>query len=121
MAKPMTEKMKEEFRQRKLNQEIYSRIHAKRRSKFSEPERNIIMLPEDYTGKDLKKVKKLIAKRMKEETKDLKKRLSEKKIAEINAIAKKLHFPLRGNKRERINALVAYFKVPGYWKTIING
>ncbi len=117
----MPPEMKEELRMKRESREIYQRLHAKRRSKFPEPKRNVLVIPEEYTGTNLKRCKRLIAKRMKQETKEMKKRLESKKIVEINAIAKKLKLPLRGNKRERINILVDYFKMPGYWKTIIHG
>jgi hypothetical protein len=60
--KPMTEQMKEELQQRRLSREIYAKIHAKRRTKFPKLKRKTWILPEEFTGKDLKYAKKLMKK-----------------------------------------------------------
>ena len=52
------------------------------------------------------------------ETSKLKEKLSKKTVAEINTIAKRLNFPLRGGKKERINSLYDYFMAPQRWKAI---
>jgi len=51
----------------------------------------------------------------------IKEKLSKKTLIEIAAIAKRLHFPLRGNKREQINSLYDYFESPRRWRAISNG
>ena len=61
VVKPMPDKMKYELALRRLNHEIYEKIHARVRTKFPEPKgKTILMLPEDFTGKDLKRAKKLM-------------------------------------------------------------
>jgi hypothetical protein len=74
IVKPMPPEMKEALKRKKEIAEIRERVHPTSvfRTKFSEPPRNVVMVPDDYTGSDLKKAKRLIAKRMKEENKSLK-------------------------------------------------
>jgi len=48
----------------------------------------------------------------------IKEKLSKKSLEEINKIAKRLNFPLRGNKAERIHSLSEFFAMPARWKEI---
>jgi hypothetical protein len=57
---------------------------------------------------------------MKTKDYNIKEKLTKKSVVEINAIAKRLNFPLRGNKKERINSLYDFFKAPERWNVIIN-
>ena len=64
--KQMTPEMKRDFKQRRINADIYERMHAMKRTKFPEPKnRKVLILPEEFTGGDLKRVKKLIKNRKK--------------------------------------------------------
>jgi hypothetical protein len=44
---------------------IYKKIHSVKRTRFSAPEKEPLMLPEDFTGRDLKRLQKLIKGRKK--------------------------------------------------------
>jgi len=50
----------------------------------------------------------------------IKERLNKKTITEIDAIAKRIGFPLRGNKAERIHSLYQYFRSVYNWQQISN-
>ena len=51
--------------------------------------------------------------------KSIEERLQEKTGSEINAIAKRMKYPLRGTKQERIHSLVAHFNFSKEWKDIV--
>ena len=40
--------------------------------------------------------------------------------AQLEQVSMKFGFPLRGNKSERINSLIGYFKAPSTWNAISN-
>ena len=51
----------------------------------------------------------------------IKEKLSTKTLNQLAAIAKRLKYPLRGNKREQVNSLNDFFLAPQRWKAISNG
>lgn len=51
----------------------------------------------------------------------IKEKLNTKTLAQLAAIAKRLKYPLRGNKREQVNLLYDHFKAPERWRAISNG
>lgn len=50
----------------------------------------------------------------------IKERLRLKTLKEINAIAKRMKYPLYGNKPCRINLICQYFDAPRIWAAIAN-
>ena len=70
--KKLTPRMKEKLEKQKLTREIYEKIHPNHlsRTKFSEPKKVPLILPEDFTGKDLKAVKRLMKQREKQRKKE---------------------------------------------------
>jgi len=62
MVKPMPKEMKEKLQKERLIHEIRERIIPDKayRTKFPEPKKVPLILPEDFTGTDLKRTKKLM-------------------------------------------------------------
>jgi hypothetical protein len=50
----------------------------------------------------------------------IRQRLNKKSNKELDAIAKRLNYPLRGNKNEKAHNLDQYFKSSKYWAAISN-
>lgn len=48
----------------------------------------------------------------------IERRLLSKTVDEINRIAARVDYPLRGNKRERVHSLCGYFRMPEDWRII---
>ena len=61
--KTLTPKMKTRLQREKEVREIYEKLHPKTmvRTKFYPPKnKDVLILPEDFSGKDLKRAKKLM-------------------------------------------------------------
>lgn len=61
----MTAEMKAEILRKREADEIHKRVHPIRRTKFPAPNKPMIVLPEEFTGRDLKRAKKLMKGRKK--------------------------------------------------------
>ena len=62
VIKPMPPAMKEKLEKARLAQEVNEKIRLKsiKRKKFHAPNSTPVILPEDFTGRDLKKAIKLV-------------------------------------------------------------
>jgi hypothetical protein len=58
---------------------------------------------------------------IKEKRNRIKEKLSKKTVSEINEIAKRVNYPLQGNKTERVHALAGFFVSKDEWDIIVNG
>jgi len=51
----------------------------------------------------------------------IKERLQKKTLKEINAIAKRMKYPVYGTKPARIHQIDQLFRAPAIWDAIVNG
>jgi len=66
--KPLPKELKKKLQEQEEIRAIYKKIHPDGmiRTKFPEPKnRNVLILPEEFTGRDLKRAKKLMKGRKK--------------------------------------------------------